>query len=65
MCGGCSCGRFKVESVPPLCSATSGCSCLRDFMRLLIIWLHDCSVMAARLLSGFVAMCVERCVLAT
>ena len=30
MCEVCGCGRFKVESVPPLCSAMSGCSCVRD-----------------------------------
>ena len=27
MCDSCGCGRFEVESVSPLCSATSGCSC--------------------------------------
>ena len=37
------------ELVPPLCSATSGCSCVRSSMRVLnlwlqiaVEWLHDC-----------------------
>ena len=53
VCGGCGCGRFKVELVPPLCSATSGCSCLRDSMRLLILWLHDCSVIGCMIVVVF------------
>ena len=28
-------GSFRVQSVPPLCSATSGCSCVRSSMRFL------------------------------
>ena len=42
-------GSFRGQSVPPLCSATSGCSCVRSSMRLLNLWLqialewlHDC-----------------------
>ena len=42
-------GSFRVQSVPPLCSATSGCSCVRSSMRFLNLWLqialerlHDC-----------------------
>ena len=35
VCGGCGCGRFMRESVPPLCFATSGCSCVRSSMRVL------------------------------
>ena len=30
----------RARSVPPLCSATSGCSCVRDSMRLLTLWLQ-------------------------
>ena len=39
----------RARSVPPLCSATSGCSCVRSSMRFLTLWLqiavqrlHDC-----------------------
>ena len=49
MCGGCGSDRFRGQSVPPLCSATSGCSCVRSSMRFLTLWLqialewlHDC-----------------------
>jgi len=42
-------GSFRVQSVPPLCSATSGCFCVRSSMRflnlclqILLEWLHDC-----------------------
>ena len=28
------------ESVPPLCSATGGCSCVRDSIRFLNLWLQ-------------------------
>ena len=49
VCGGCGCGRFCRECVPPLCSATSGCSCVRSSTRFLnrlshitVDWLHDC-----------------------
>jgi len=31
VCGGCGCDRFIVESVPALCSATSGCSSVRSY----------------------------------
>ena len=43
-----TCG-FATKLVPPLCSATSGCFCVRSFMRFLNLWLqialewlHDC-----------------------
>ena len=59
------CGRFCRECVPPLCSATSGGSCvhrsigfLNLWLQITVEWLHD-------LLSSGVAMCVERCGLAT
>ena len=49
VCGRCGCGRFIREFVPPLCSARSGCSCVRSSMRVLSLWLqialewlHDC-----------------------
>ena len=39
----------RARLVPPLCSATSGCSCVRDSLRFLTLWLpiavqwrHDC-----------------------
>ena len=42
-------GSFRGQSVPPLCSATSGCVCLRSSMRFLNLWLwialewlHEC-----------------------
>ena len=42
-------GSFRGQSVPPLCSGTSGCSCVRSSMRFLTLWLqialewlHDC-----------------------
>ena len=47
----CATGAAAVVScaVPPLCSATSGCSCVRRSMRFLNLWLqialewlHDC-----------------------
>ena len=45
----CSAGAAGVVSVPPLCSATSGCSCVRISMHFLNLWLqialerrHDC-----------------------
>ena len=48
VCGLCGRARF-VESVPPRCSATCGCSCVRSSMRFLnlwlqiaVEWLHDC-----------------------
>jgi len=52
VCDGCGCARFIVESVPPLRSATSGCSCVRSYkmfwnLWLLMLqnalsWLHEC-----------------------
>ena len=30
----------RARLVPPLCSATSDCSCVRDSMRLLTLWLQ-------------------------
>ena len=41
MCGGCGWGRFMRELVPPLCSATSGCVCVRISMRFLNLWQLD------------------------
>ena len=42
-------GSLRSQSVPPLCSATGGCSCVRSSMRFLNLWLqiglewlHDC-----------------------
>ena len=42
-------GSFHARIVPPLCFATSGCSCVRSSMRFLELWLqialewlHDC-----------------------
>ena len=42
-------GSFRIQSVPPLCSASSGCSCGCSSMRFLNLclqialeWLHDC-----------------------
>ena len=47
--GGCGWGRFMRELVPPLCSATGGCSYVRSSMRVLnlwlqiaLAWLHEC-----------------------
>ena len=31
-------GSFRVQSVPPMCFATSGCSCVRNSMRFLTLW---------------------------
>ena len=31
---------FRTRLVPPLCSATSGCSCVRSFMRFLNLWMQ-------------------------
>ena len=49
VCDVCGCGRFMRELVPPLCSATSGCSCVRRSMcflslwlQIVLEWLHDC-----------------------
>ena len=43
------CGGVRLRFVPPLCSARSGCSCVRSSMRFLSLWLqialewlHDC-----------------------
>ena len=42
-------GSFRVQSVPPMDFATSGCSCVRNSMRFLTLWwqialewLHEC-----------------------
>ena len=35
----CAAGAAAVVFVPPLCSATSGCSCVRSSMRFLNLWL--------------------------
>ena len=49
-------------SVPPLCSAMSGCSVMRAyFYAFLDSLVADRSVMAASSLSFCVAMCVKRC----
>ena len=34
----CAAGAAAVVLVPPLCSATSGCSCVRSSMRFLNLW---------------------------
>ena len=45
----CAAGAAAVVLVPPLCFATSGCSCVRSSIRVLnpwlqiaVEWLHDC-----------------------
>ena len=38
---------LHAQIVPPMCLATSGCSCVRSFMRFLNLWLHDRIGMAA------------------
>ena len=58
MCDGCGFGRFKVESVPPLCSAMSGCSCVRDLFAYVDSLVADRIVMAASRLLGATAACV-------
>ena len=40
-------GSLHAQIVPPMCFATSGCSCVRSFMRFLNLWLHDRIGMAA------------------
>ena len=49
-------GSFRVQSVPPLCFATSGCSCLRSSMRFLTLWwqiaLNGCMNVAWAMLWG-------------
>ena len=52
-------GSFRVQSVPPMCFATSGCSCVRSSMRFLTLWwqialewLHECSMGYAAMLWG-------------
>ena len=56
---------FLSRIVPPMCFATSGCSCVRSSMRFLKLWwqialewLHDCCHLD-------VATCVDRCRFAT
>ena len=58
-------GSFRVQSVPPLCSATSGCSCVRSSMPFLESVVADRIGMAASLSSFDVATCVDRCRFAT
>ena len=58
-------GSFRVQSVPPLCSATSGCSCVRSSMRFLNLWLQIALEWLHDLLPSSVAMCVDACGLAT
>ena len=38
---------LHAQIVPPMCAATSGCSCVRSSMRFLNLWLHDRIGMAA------------------
>ena len=45
-------GSFHARIVPPMCFATSGCSCVRSSMRFLNLWLHDRIGMAAWMLHG-------------
>ena len=45
-------GSFHARIVPPMCFATSGCSCVRSSMRFLKLWLHDRIGMAAWMLHG-------------
>ena len=40
-------GSFHARIVPPMCFATSGCSCVRSSMQFLDLWLHDRIGMAA------------------
>ena len=40
-------GSLHAQIVPPMCFATSGCFCVRSFMRFLNLWLHDRIGMAA------------------
>ena len=48
VCAAGAAGVVSVANVPPLCSATSGCSCVRSSIRVLNLglqialeWLHD------------------------
>ena len=50
-------GRFKLDLVPPPCSAMSCCSCVRDSMHVLTL-LPDRIVMASSRLLGATAACV-------
>ena len=47
MCGGCGCGRFMRELVPPLCSVASGCVYVRSSLRFLESVVADRIGMAA------------------
>ena len=55
---------FCARVVPPMCFATSGCSCVRSSMWFLNL-VADCIGMAASLSSFDVATCVDRCRFAT
>ena len=58
-------GSFHARIVPPMCFATSGCSCVRSSMRFVNLEVADCIGMAASLSSFHVATCVDRCRFAT
>ena len=45
-------GSFLSRIVPPMCFATSGCSCVRSSMRFLKLWAAKRIVMAAWMLHG-------------
>ena len=45
-------GSFYARIVAPMCLVTTGCSCVRNSMRCLSLWLHDRIGMAAWILSG-------------
>ena len=57
--------RFIRDLVPPLCSATTGCSSVHNSLRFLNLWLQIALEMATWLLSSGVAMCVATCRFAT
>ena len=48
VCAAGAADRFSREGVPPLCSATGGCSCVRSssvlnlWLQIAVEWLHDC-----------------------
>ena len=56
---------FLSRIVPPMCFATSGCSCVRSFYAVLESLVADCIGIAASLSSFDVATCVDRCGFAT
>ena len=59
MCGGCGLRSNRARSVPPLCSATSGCSCVRSSLRFLTLWLQI-AVQRLQDCSRFVLPCASR-----